>query len=178
MATCMLSLSPIATGQNELRIIRKKTKSQKTQIYTTLLQNQIQMHNNCRGAGLRNSMVWPQIKVPYILELGQYRYQFIYLVIYLVQLHWQIIQPVRPIGLSRLVHEKPIRLSLICTNLDLNALMLGASTVRWTSKFHPLINLIHGFHGRVFKICQIPRKIHGNFTGPTAVISKCLVNTN
>jgi len=37
--------------------------------------------------------------------------------------------------------KKPIRLSLIYTTLDLNALMLRASTIHWSSKFHLLITL-------------------------------------
>jgi len=37
--------------------------------------------------------------------------------------------------------KKPVRLTLICTNLDLNAVMLGASAVCWYSKFHLLISL-------------------------------------
>jgi len=43
-------------------------------------------------------------------------------------------------GLSGLVHEKA-HLVVPDTNLDLNALMLGASTVRWSSKFNLLITL-------------------------------------
>jgi len=39
-------------------------------------------------------------------------------------------------------------------------------------------NRIHGknawFHGRIFKMCQISRKIHG----PTEVISRCCANAN
>jgi len=58
----------------------------------------------------------------------------VYLVVYLVLPHWQIIQPVWPT-------RKPIGLFLIYANLDLNALMLDASTVRRSSKFHLLITL-------------------------------------
>jgi len=32
--------------------------------------------------------------------------------------------------------KKPIRLSLIKHNVELNAMMLDASTVRWSSRFH------------------------------------------
>jgi len=38
--------------------------------------------------------------------------------------------------LSELVHEKPVTLSFICCNLALNELMLDASTICRSSKFH------------------------------------------
>jgi len=60
---------------------------------------------------------------------------------YLVKPHRQTIQPVRPRAQRTIVREKAHPAVLIYTNLNLNALMLGASAVHWSSKFHLLITL-------------------------------------
>jgi len=48
-----------------------------------------------------------------------------------------------PVRLSRLIYEKahPVVPYTVYTNLDLNAFMLEASTVHWSSKLHKLITL-------------------------------------
>jgi len=56
--------------------------------------------------------------------------------------------------------KKPIPLSLIYTNLDLNAFMLGESTVRLSSKFHLLITLFDKKYLVMFLVHRVLTSLH------------------
>ena len=64
------------------------------------------------------------------------------------------------LGLSGLSMKKPIRLSLIYTNQDFKMLMLEASTVRWSSKFHLLITLLKKKYFTISLVHRVFTNLH------------------